>query len=90
LTIRTPEITADIRWSDLESIIVDDLRVLVVLDAAGQATSYPGITNFARSAPDGRAGYEILALAQVHESPEQIASALAQHAGVRFTDARSR
>jgi hypothetical protein len=73
LTIRTGYLTAAVRWSDVESIVLDDLRILVV-----PAPAY------------GRTGSEVLALSHVRERPDQIASALAEHAGPRFTDARTR
>jgi len=86
LTIRTADLTAALRWSDIESIVLDDLRVLVVPNPGYQASHYPGITRLARITADGRSCFEILALSAVRESPDQIASALTEHAGRRFTD----
>lgn len=54
LTIRTPDITATLHWPDIESIIIDDLRVLVVPAPGYQASAYPGIARFAGTTPDGR------------------------------------
>ncbi|MEU7820301.1 hypothetical protein [Catellatospora sp. NPDC049133] len=88
LTIRTPDITAALPWSDIESVILDDLRILVVPDPGHQRADYPGIGRFAGTTSDGRSCFEVLVLSQVRESPAAIASALAEHAGPRFTDAR--
>ncbi|MEU8006796.1 hypothetical protein AB0B66_37035 [Catellatospora sp. NPDC049111] len=88
LTIRTPDITAAVPWSGVESVILDDLRVLIVPDPGYQTTTFPGIGRFTGTTPDGRRCFEVLVLAQVRESPAAIASALAEHAGPRFADTR--
>ncbi|GHJ48831.1 hypothetical protein Cs7R123_61730 [Catellatospora sp. TT07R-123] len=88
LDIRTPDLTDAVRWTDVESILMDDMRVLVFPAPGYRADPYPGMLRHVRTAADGRRCYEILALGQVRESPDRIAAALAAHAGTRFTDLR--
>ncbi|MFE9191246.1 hypothetical protein ACFYL6_16700 [Micromonospora sp. NPDC007208] len=91
LTIRRPGLRRDIRWAEVDVLVLDEPprrdghpeppRLLVV--------PVPGVTIepvTARHPLDGRPAVELLVLDQVREQPEQVSAALTQHAGGRFVD----
>ena len=87
LTVRRRGLRRQLRWAELALVVLDrpaagvgGLRLLVVpVDGA------VGLPSDARV--DGRPATELLDLAHVRESPDEIAAALARHAGDRSVDA---
>ncbi|SCE72894.1 hypothetical protein GA0070216_101615 [Micromonospora matsumotoense] len=88
LTVRRRGLRRQLRWAELALVVLDrpavgvgGLRLLVVpVDGA------VGLPPDARV--DGRPATELLDLAHVRERPDEIATALARHAGDRFRDDR--
>lgn len=87
LRMRTSRVDAALRWEEIDSIILDDIRLLIVPAAGYRANPYPGLTQLGSTTHDGRPCKEVLGLTEVWESRDRIAAALSKHAGPRFTDA---
>ncbi|SCL38266.1 DivIVA domain-containing protein [Micromonospora rhizosphaerae] len=95
LDVRRSGLRGTYRWDQFDALALEDAprqdgrpgapRLLGV-PAAGMP---PGPKATAQHPVDGRAAIELLDLAQVRETPEELAAALTRFAGDRFTDSRT-
>lgn len=85
LVVRRPGLRGTYRWEQFEALALDDAGRLLGLPSAAFP---PGTRTIARYPGDGRAAVELLDLAQVRESPDEVVAALTRWSGGRFTDAR--
>ncbi|MEV0807230.1 hypothetical protein [Micromonospora sp. NPDC050200] len=94
LTVRRPGLRRAIRWPELAAVVLDQPAPRSGVPAAPRLLAVPatgaGIGPLdARHPLDDRPAVELLDLAGIRESPEEIATALARYAGDRFLDARA-
>ncbi|WP_319460122.1 hypothetical protein [Micromonospora sp. RTP1Z1] len=96
LDVRRPGLRGTYRWDQFDALALADGPPVQgrpwtprLLGVPGAALP-PEVRAGARHPVDGRAAVELLDLAQVRQTPDEVADALARYAADRFTDARAR
>ncbi|MGC5020872.1 hypothetical protein [Micromonospora sp. DT47] len=95
LTVRRPGLDRVVRWSELDAMVLDQPAPRAGVPVAPRLLAVPapgttlGLPLDARHPVDDRPAAELLDLAPIRESPEEIAAALARYASDRFVDARA-
>ncbi|MEU5941744.1 hypothetical protein ABZ807_21745 [Micromonospora sp. NPDC047548] len=92
LDLRRPGLRRLVRWPELDALVLEQPPPRSGSPAAPRLVAVPA-TGVALGRPldarvDGRPAVELLDLAQVRETPDEIAAALTRCAGPRFRDAR--
>ncbi|SCG61118.1 hypothetical protein [Micromonospora inositola] len=96
LDVRRPGLRGTYRWEQFDALALADGPPVQGRPGTPRLLGVPGaalppeVRATARHPVDGRAAVELLDLVQVRQSADEVAAALARHAGDRFTDTRTR
>lgn len=96
LDVRRPGLRGTYRWDQFDALALADGPPVQGRPGTPRLLGVPGaalppeLRATARHPVDGRAAVELLDLAQVRQTPDEVADALARYAADRFTDARAR
>ncbi|WP_406042065.1 hypothetical protein OG799_00840 [Micromonospora sp. NBC_00898] len=96
LDVRRPGLRGTYPWEQFEALALADGPPVQGRPGPPRLLGVPGaalppeILATARHPVDGRAAVELLDLAQVRQSADEVATALARYGGNRFTDTRTR
>ncbi|MGB2567932.1 hypothetical protein ACPFP2_05700 [Micromonospora citrea] len=95
LTVRRPGLRRCVGWTELDAVVLDQPAPRSGVPAAPRLLAVPAPGTRlgparSRHPFDDRPAVDLLDLAGIRESPDELAAALARHAGDRFLDARAR